>query len=971
MWLPLTLWLAGLLATPLQTADAFARTEVALRARDSVQAEQLLNERLETDPLQLETQLSYQKLLIHLGREEELRESYALRLAGEPEQALWSLLAGALQPNAEEREDLFKRGIERLASTPAKLSQDPTSNMQLELELRMNLGLSLHHQGLHREALEALELAARFDPSADGPQVGIIKAMARLGRAPEAAQRFEALASGQPDSSRSRLWLGRAYLAAGEQSQARQQLEAFSHAQPDDLSGIVQLAALEVLGGNIEQAKQLSDRALQLDPYDKDGLLLCALVRGLLLHEAKGTQAAQLAVRLEPCSPKVHLILGHLQFTAGDLAGARASYNRALRWDPSDKDAYEGLANLALKVSDVPLAIVHLESSLRMNSQNTEIMVNLGQLHSRLGDRESARRMLERVEAIGGEAQRDERIRLRQDPSGELVSEGLSFDESWLRLQSIWADLHGGRSAKALAQLERLLEQGEAGIPERWAYCLLLERLGDTQRALTEYQRLAAELDGSGQEARGAAALGQAPLGICSALRAADCQWELGQTAQASLAYRRIHERFGDEVPAHEHLPDLVAALDRQATDAKWVRIPNLRVEVSTDASVSTARAICAVLKNLGLPAQAAALAAQFKQSLPAAQSNYDVHAWRAILSSLDAREDVDVRLFDGRWETLREQLDAGRALLQVLTRSNAAGEKELCLRTLSGYDERLGIVISSCPELLDEMTRVPTGDVDRVLTILFTLQGALNAEQIADLPGRELHELLNKATLAERGGDLQGSRRWLQSALELDPEHAAVLQRLALLDLNQGRFDEALALLERAHQNPANPNSLAGLYAQVLASQGRFVEAEGILRGILHKEPSLDRAHRELQQVLMAMPNRQEDALAAAEAFVAARPRFGPAYEARGYQRMQAGRGEESLEDFSVATTLNPTTQNRVNLGNVLGRLQRWEESILVLEAAISNESDPAQRAHAEGLLQYVRGRQSEQANPQPSKED
>lgn len=92
--------------------------------------------------------------------------------------------------------------------------------------------------------------------------------------------------------------------------------------------------------------------------------------------------------------------------------------------------------------------------------------------------------------------------------------------------------------------------------------------------------------------------------------------------------------------------------------------------------------------------------------------------------------------------------------------------------------------------------------------------------------------------TLAERKQRYDEALPYVQQALRLQPESAAILDSLGFIRLRQGRHAEALPLLQRAWQYRADPE-VAAHYGELLWLLGRRGEAAEIWRSGLALEPA------------------------------------------------------------------------------------------------------------------------------------
>ncbi len=186
-------------------------------------------------------------------------------------------------------------------------------------------------------------------------------------------------------------------------------------------------------------------------------------------------------------------------------------------------------------------------------------------------------------------------------------------------------------------------------------------------------------------------------------------------------------------------------------------------------------------------------------------------------------------------------------------------------------------------------------GDRQRLLSLLLGLdrQGEAIAllEQMADQePGRWPLRLL-LADLRRNANDRSGAERELRQILNQDPRQIEALQRMALLQLEQGRGQEARAqlqgLLTQARKPSLQPQALAIglLLADLMQRQGDLLAAAQLHQQLSRDVPADARPWLALALVRQQQGNPQ----AAQQALVQARSRLG-------------GQGADRLDQVAVS---------------------------------------------------------------------
>src|SRR3954465_15035385 len=130
-------------------------------------------------------------------------------------------------------------------------------------------------------------------------------------------------------------------------------------------------------------------------------------------------------------------------------------------------------------------------------------------------------------------------------------------------------------------------------------------------------------------------------------------------------------------------------------------------------------------------------------------------------------------------------------------------------------------------------------------------------------MDGVDLQALYNQATTAHRQGDLAGAEQAYLHLLSLAPNNPQIRHPLGVLRAQQGRVDDALALLEGVVAQVAPDAGLLKDYALVLAGAGRNQEALAAFdRALALKPGDLELARLRIDVLLRL--GRHAEALAA-----------------------------------------------------------------------------------------------------------
>jgi len=362
--------------------------------------------------------------------------------------------------------------------------QTVENRTDLESQVRTRLAVQPDHPGLlaalgglrlqvgdAEEAIALLMRAANLAPQDPRIQADCGAALTSGGRPAEAAVLLRrALASCGPDDNLS-FNLARCLQAQGETAAALAALDAVSLVGDDvcKLRGDL-LQAL----GDVQGAVAAYTAALRLAPNNPNYLNDL----GVLL-ETSGDPAKHVGVwRQLAADPQPHGIvfffLGNALNAAGDLAGARSAYERALAIEPSMAEA---LNNLALVLGKLGLEREAMEALDRAVARNPDLAAarsNLGSLMSRYSALDEAEAMLRQAVKLDPES-----IDARTN-YGAVLMRQRRFPEAEAEFRHVLAKLPGQPSAELNLGLLKLTEgKFEEGWPyyeSRWKMPQLKEK---------------------------------------------------------------------------------------------------------------------------------------------------------------------------------------------------------------------------------------------------------------------------------------------------------------------------------------------------------------------------------------------------------------------------------------------------------------------------------------------------------------
>ncbi|MEO8301732.1 MAG: tetratricopeptide repeat protein [Rhizomicrobium sp.] len=169
-----------------------------------------------------------------------------------------------------------------------------------------------------------------------------------------------------------------------------------------------------------------------------------------------------------------------------------------------------------------------------------------------------------------------------------------------------------------------------------------------------------------------------------------------------------------------------------------------------------------------------------------------------------------------------------------------------------------------------------------------------------------DLRAVFEQGVAAHRAGQLAQAENLYRQILRSDVASFPALHMLGFLKAQQGRYDEAITLLNKAiRQNPNDPTA-RGHYAHALMAAGRFDDALAAYDRLLAAQPD-DFEALYNRGVILSQQQRFEDSLAALNAALALRPGVAAIFHNRGAVLVGLERHREAMESYDRALELDP----------------------------------------------------------------
>lgn len=205
----------------------------------------------------------------------------------------------------------------------------------------------------------------------------------------------------QERSPRALRALGLSHFKTGQIEKAEEPLREALTAAPDDPEILGSLTRLLITQDKIDAALKLAERAVEANPEDNELSLVVVEAYLAAGNHKKALQLAEIACKKDETDARGWLLQAKAQDQSNDRVNAETSFRHAAELDPSLKEAWEWLLNVA-ETSNNALKIVRFaEPLLGMEPDNADLWRKVGQAHSKLGTSHDALIALDRAVRAG------------------------------------------------------------------------------------------------------------------------------------------------------------------------------------------------------------------------------------------------------------------------------------------------------------------------------------------------------------------------------------------------------------------------------------------------------------------------------------------------------------------------------------------------------------------------------------------
>jgi tetratricopeptide (TPR) repeat protein len=263
-------------------------------------------------------------------------------------------------------------------------------------DVRSNLGAALASTGRYSEAIVEYQAALQHGPKDPRIWLNLALALYKAGQISDAAVELAALHEVQPANQQVILVLGDCWLRQGENAKVIGLLAPLDKPDQSDLAIAYMLGTALLRDKQIDRGQRIVDRILRNGDSAEARLLLGMAKLEALEYPAAIADLTK-AVELNPHLPDLYSYLGQAQMASGDMAAARAAFEKELAQNPNDFESNIRLAVLLKQDGDYPRAGKLLARALRVRPGDPAALYQVGATDLAAGDMDGACATLEKV----------------------------------------------------------------------------------------------------------------------------------------------------------------------------------------------------------------------------------------------------------------------------------------------------------------------------------------------------------------------------------------------------------------------------------------------------------------------------------------------------------------------------------------------------------------------------------------------
>lgn len=270
------------------------------------------------------------------------------------------------------------------------------------VEEHVNRGRSYLVLGRFERALRIFDQAVKYKPDSAAALVGQGEALVHCGQFRSAVRAYESAHRLNPDSDAPLTGLAFAWLEIGNPAQARFALDQVLARRPANLDALLLLARVMGAEGNTRGALDAVEKVIAADPQDWRARDYHGRALWGVGKLADASKAFRTCLRINPLALDARLALASVLTEQKDMSAADADYQHGVRLFKDNLEALNKIASHMAEHGHAKKAIELFQAIADSDPDSwSTMLVNIGNAHLRLGDRQSAIDSFQRATKAG------------------------------------------------------------------------------------------------------------------------------------------------------------------------------------------------------------------------------------------------------------------------------------------------------------------------------------------------------------------------------------------------------------------------------------------------------------------------------------------------------------------------------------------------------------------------------------------
>ncbi len=302
----------------------------------------------------------------------------------------------------------YQMGKQKQAIVPAQEACTKAVDLgNAGAEGHMCLGLLEDGTGQYEKAAEQFQQAVQLEPANDRAYTSLAGVYQHLNQPEKAEATYQRAIAVRPQYWRDYALLGVSYLNQANYEKATAAFRRATELDPDSYVAFNSLGGALLYQGKDDEAIQALEKSIAIRPT-RDAYSNVAVAQFRLRRFKDSVASLREALKLDDSNYQTWGNLGDSCYYGGDTASAVESYRRAialgeqqLKINPNDTDVLSDLANYYSMLGDRKQALSYLDRSLQLDPSDKQLLFNAAEVYNQLHETGVALEWLGKALAAG------------------------------------------------------------------------------------------------------------------------------------------------------------------------------------------------------------------------------------------------------------------------------------------------------------------------------------------------------------------------------------------------------------------------------------------------------------------------------------------------------------------------------------------------------------------------------------------